>query len=587
MLAPWLGVSSSSLRQITLIAIFTMVVCGINLSFGFAGELALGHVAMFAAGAYTAGMLAKAGFSIWVTLPAAAGAASAVGLVSGVPGLRLGGWGLAMASFFLVILVPDVVKLFDSQTGGLIGLQGIPRAQMFGRELSSNQFYVTVVASMVFVTALLRNLVTSRHGSALLVMRQSRVLAQSLGIHVFRLKVTAYVLGAIPAGIAGALFAYLDRFIAPDYFGFDLAIALIAASVLGGSASVYGAFFGAALLQLGPLRTTVFDQYALVAYGAFLVLGGVFFSGGAAGLAGRISHGLVGGRRTRTIPPHPAAGDVTLPRFDGATLAVTGLTQDFDGLRALDGVTLTAEVGKITGLIGPNGCGKTTLLNVVSGFYKPTSGSILVGDADVTGEAPHAVARAGVARTFQTPHIPSSMTTLETVAAARYSTAPVGVLAAMLRLPRDRRKHRRDDAAARNALRLLDIEQFADEPAAALPLGRRRLVEVARSIASDPKVLLLDEPAAGLDETDLGQLEEGIRRVRDAGCTVLLVEHNFRMVCDIADHVYVLDSGRSLVEGPPEVVQRDEEVSRVYLGQVSAENKSVAASCSPADEALP
>lgn len=565
--APWIGVPSTSLRQLTLIAIFTMVVTGINLSFGFAGELALGHVAMFAAGAYTAGMMAKGGWELWATLPAAALAAAVIGLASGVPGLRLGGWGLAMASFFLVVLVPDVVNLLKDHTGGLIGLQGIPRAEFAGHTFTSNQLYLLITCSLVVVIALVRNLVLSRHGAALLVLRQSPVLAGSLGINVFRLKTLAYVLGAVPAGLAGALFVYLDRFIAPDYFGFDLAIALIAASVLGGSASVYGAFFGAALLQLGPMRSTVFDKYALVAYGAFLVLGGVFFSGGAAGLFGRFTRALVARRRAAggaRAATSKAAREVR--PLTGERLEVDHVTMDFGGLRALNELSLTAEPGKITGLIGPNGCGKTTLLNVISGFYAPTSGGIRLGGRPLPSGRAHRAARAGIGRTFQTPLIPSSMTTLEVVMAARYTSDYVGIVSAMLRLPKHRRQSRIDRVVATNALALLEIEHLADEPAAELPLGSRRLVEVARALAMEPHILLLDEPAAGLDEAEVANLSAAIRRIRDAGATVVLVEHNFRMVCDVADHIFVLESGRALIDGPPDVVQHDDAVRRIYLG---------------------
>jgi branched-chain amino acid transport system permease protein len=229
---------------------------------------------------------------------------------------------------------------------------------------------------------------------------------------------------------------------------------------------------------------------------------------------------------------------------------------------------LIARSGEVTGLVGPNGSGKTTLLNLISGLYRANGGDVTLGDHELAGVAPHRVARLGVARTFQTPVVPIGMTCLEVVASGRYSIDGANMLATVLRLPSWRRANRSRRAVALDMIALVGLQGLADQPASGLPLGSRRLVEVARALASRPRLLLLDEPASGLDEGEVDELAAVIRRVADAGATVLLVEHNFRMVCEVSDHIYVLESGRLLAHGTPEEIQHNEAVAASYLGQL-------------------
>jgi branched-chain amino acid transport system permease protein len=562
--APALGLSADNQRQVILITILALTVSGLNLSFGFAGELALGQVAVYATGAYLSGYLGSHGHTdIVLQLAAAAAAAVVVGIVTGIPGLRLGSWSLAMTSFFLVLLVPDVLNMLQGSTGGSLGLTGIANATFAGSVLTSRAYYVVVTITGVAWLIVLRNLVTSRHGTAFRVLRQSPVLAASTGISVYRMKLTAYALGSIPAGLAGCLFANLDHYLSPTTFGFDLAISILAASILGGSLSVYGAVVGATIMQLGPLESTSFQQYALVVYGGFLIVGGVLLSGGIAGLLN------AGWRRWVKRPDAPAPdapSEQGLGAIPGAALAVRGVSKRFGGMQALRDVDLTAPAGKITALIGPNGSGKTTLLNVISGFYRRDSGTITLGDADAEPSAPHQIARSGVARTFQTPSIPKGISVLEAVRAGRYALDRSSMAAAILRLPSYRRVRQADTAEAERVLALMGLLPLASEEAVALPLGTRRLLEVARALISRPRVLLLDEAASGLDEGEVERLGALIRAIRDAGATVVLVEHNFRLVLSLADEVYVLAQGEIIAHGPPEEIERHPRVLREYLG---------------------
>ncbi|MDF3306531.1 branched-chain amino acid ABC transporter ATP-binding protein/permease [Rhodococcus sp. T2V] len=574
---PEFGLGFALSRQVQLACILALVVSGLNLSLGYAGELALGQAAMYAAGAYTAGLMSIAGYTdIVLQLTASGLVALAVGIVTGIPGLRLGSWSLAMTSFFLVLLVPDIIAVFGDTTGGRNGLSGIEPATLFGEAIDADRFYMVVVIVAILWFAVLRNLVVSRHGIAFRTLKQSQVLASSVGISVFRMKLLGYAIGAFPAGLAGALFANIDMYVSPEAFGFTFATAVLAACILGGATSVYGAAVGAAIMQLGPNQSSEFQQYALVFYGGFLILGGVLLSGGLAKVAKQATARLdraagLTGRATRARP-----GGTDRPAMDpmsGRVLVVDGISKAFGGNQALDDASLRAEPGSITALIGPNGSGKTTMLNMICGFYRPDSGRILIGDTEVQGLAPERVAGCGVARTFQTPDIPDGVTVLEAVASGRYSTDRVSMLSTVLRLPRHRRVRAADIAEAERALEVVGLSHLRDETATALPLGMRRLLEVARSVVAEPRVLLLDEVASGLDEDEVERLAGLIRQLGDAGCTIVLVEHNFRLVLALADTIVVLAQGRVIAEGPPSEIEHNPRVLSEYLGVVAEDTE--------------
>ncbi|WP_375385253.1 ATP-binding cassette domain-containing protein [uncultured Microbacterium sp.] len=566
---PFLGMSYSVTRQVELTILLALIVSGLNLSLGFAGELAMGQVAMYAAGAYTAGMLSRAGVTeISIQLVAGALVALAVGLVSGIPGLRLGGWSLAMTSFFLILLVPDILSIFKDATGGRNGLSGIKPPVLFGHLLDVRSFYVLIVVVALLWFIVMRNLVVSRHGTAFRVLKQSPVLATSMGISVFRMKLTAYALGALPAGIAGVLFANLDRFISPEAFAFTFAMTVLAASIFGGSASVYGALIGAAVLQFGLNQATNFQQYGLIITGAFLLFGGVVFTGGIAGLFRGLVRRLDNSARRAVGYVEKPAGDAVVTKLDGAILQVDGVSKSFGGNKALSEVSIGAAPGSVTAIIGPNGSGKTTLLNLISGFYRTDAGSIALDGKPVQGVSSFQVAREGVSRTFQTPNIPEKLTVLEAVEAGRYAHDRASVLQAVLRTPRFRRIRRDDRAEAERALALVGLSAQRHIDADSLPLGNRRLLEVARSLIGSPKVLLLDEVASGLDEDEIEVLAELITRLRAAGLTIILVEHNFQLVLRLADDIYVLAHGKVIAHGTSAEIERNPRVMEEYLGVV-------------------
>lgn len=568
LLLPVAGPSYELTRQLQLTLILALVVSGLNLTLGYGGELALGQAAMYAAGAYTAGIMSAAGTSdLAVQILAGGAAALAVGILTGIPGLRLNAWSLAVVSFFLVLLVPDVVGVFEEHTNGNLGLSGMSLPTLLGRPLTDGDFYyaVVIVAALWFVV--MRNLLMSRHGLAFQVLKESPVLATSLGMSLFRTKLSLYALGAAPAGLAGALLANQDLFLSPEWFGLPLATGVLAATMLGGDRSIYGALFGAMLVQYGQDQSGEFAEFSLVFFGALLLIAGVGLRGGMAGLARKAIARLdraaaVGGE----IEAATETADLTIPPLRGGTLQAKGISKSFGGNQALTDVSLAAEPGRITAIIGPNGSGKTTLLNLMCGFYDPDDGTMRLDGNPLERNSADRIARKGIARTFQTPLIPPGVTVRDAVASGRYTTETSSFISAILRTPRHRRVHERDRERADEVLQLVGLAPLAEAEAATLSLGRRRMVEVARSVAANPKVLLLDEAASGLDEHEVQTLATVIGRIRASRCTVILVEHNFGLVLSLADTIVVLARGKVLTQGTPEEIAAHPEVRDEYLG---------------------
>lgn len=573
LIGPYFGViDASGARFIMLVGILSLLVSGLNMVLGYAGELSVGQVAFYAIGAYVAGFVGMTlGVNdILVGLLAVIGVAIVVGLITGIPSLRLGGWPLAMVTFFLVMITPNVIEVLAPWTGGGSGMP-IDRGTLLGMELDAYGFYVFVVVVVAAWFVVARNVILSPHGTGFLVLRQSPVLASSLGLSVFKTKLKVYVLGTIAPALGGALFAWMDGFVAPDTFTFGLAITVLAASVLGGGTSVYGAIFGAAVLEFTQDSLTGLNEYQAIVYGLFLIIIAILLPEGVTGWIKE----LVRKQRPAWFASDrahldPKTGDAHFfIEIKGRPITISGLHKSFGGNHAVRGVDLVAEPGQITALIGTNGSGKTTVLNMVNGLLKPDAGSIELGgrsSVSLAGAKPDAVAQAGVARTFQTPIMPKGVTTLDFVALGAYVSKHPSLLSTVLRLPTYTRGHREARETAFALLKNLGLEHTIDMDVDSLPLGNRRLVEVARCLAASPSVFLLDEVGSGLDEGDIERLEVLLRRIRDAGATIILVEHNFPLVMRLADKVHVLTRGETLIEGEPEVVRNDEAVIRDYLG---------------------
>jgi branched-chain amino acid transport system permease protein len=605
-LFPYWSGSGYWMLQLPLILCFALVVSGVNLSFGYAGELQLGQVFMFAVGAYVPMILAARNVMTDVVVLMLLGGvlAALVGILVALPALRIGGWSLAMASFFLVITIPDLTSIFQKYTGGLNGLSGIPSATLAGHTLSQTGLFEVTAVTTVLWFICYRNLVTSRYGVVFRVLRESPVLTKSLGFSTLRLKASVYALGALPAGIAGCLYGYLTLVLEPSTFGLSLGIGTVAASLFGGAESVYGVLFGAALLQLGPEKSAAFASYSPVIYGAFLIVAAILLRGGIA----RVGK-LALRRAARWIDPgtgdgaaaageHPAdaagrvrlhdwlsarraqgtdGGVVALSKVKGKRLGITNVTKSFGGVVALRDVSLTAEPGEVTALIGSNGSGKTTLLNVICGYAVPQAGSVKLDGQEIAGLTPHRIARLGIGRTFQTPTIPRGVSVRDVVASGRYAGDHIGFASSILRLPRYWRAQRADRREAMALLAMVGLTGVAGQEAASLPLGTRRLVEVVRALCSEPGMVLLDEPASGLNDEETEQLADLIARLAAAGATVVVIEHNFRFIRTISHTVHVLHLGQLIASGTAAKVAEDPQVIESYLGEAPGSTPAAAA----------
>jgi branched-chain amino acid transport system permease protein len=577
-LLPVEGLNSYWTRQAFLVLLLALVVSGLNLTWGYAGELVLGQVAIYAASAYAAGYFAAHYVNdLIVDGVIAVLVALVVGLISGIPGVRLGGWILAIVSLFLVILVPDVTVMLGSAVGGSGGLSGIPLPELFGHPISTNMYFTVAAVVTAGWFLIFRNLARSPHGRALLVMRESQVLASAIGANPRRLKLNAYLIAAIPAGIAGTLFAFLDGYVSPSSFGLNQAIELLAACIIGGAGTIYGPILGAVCIQAILSNSVLAGGDGLILYGAVLAASGIVFTRRVGVVTrlkvflGRHPIGLRLDKEKRdalevTRVQEPAVSSPELEAFDGRVLRVQNISKNFGGIPALASVTFEALPGQVTALIGPNGSGKTTLLNVICGFYRSDSGTVHVGEVDITGLPAYKIARAGLGRTFQTPIIPRGLTVAEVVACGRYGRAP-SWLSSAFRLPRFAQDERESKSVVGQHLTSFGLQRYADAQASSIPLGSQRLLELSRIVASRPSVLLLDEVASGLDINEIEELSEIVRAVCKAGATVILVEHNFSLVQRLAEQVIVLAEGALIATGSVVDIANNKVVLDHYLGR--------------------
>ena len=559
-------------QQVQTLALYILVAGGLAVAVSYTGLISVGHAALMAAGAYAAAYLAV---SLHMPFPIAVaggvGAAALVGLVLAVPTGRLGHFYFAMVTLGLGLITEQLLVEWN-WTGGYSGIVGVPQPSLFGVTLSPKWFYYLTIVLTGLVLLLLSNLMRSRFGRSFLLVRDDEIAAASAGIRPYSNKLQAFVVSAMPAGLAGALFAYQNSGTTPGSFNLNLGLFFLLAVVVGGRNSILGPIGGVALLFALPLYLREYRAYTNIIFGVILLVVLAIEPGGLA----------VGARRLRQSWRAWRAGGVLraggelklstsriLPDFVRATaggdLVITGLTKSFGGVRALDNVSLTLRAGQVSAVIGANGSGKTTLLNIVSGFYKRDAGRIRVGDRDLPTE-PAAVARSGIGRTFQTPKVLADQTVLENVMAGYAAAGQATMLEAAFRAGRAGRDER---IARERALALLEYMGLAGREydlAGELPHPHLRFLEIARALIVDPHFLLLDEPAAGLSNDEVAQLDHLVRALSQRGLGVMMVEHNIGLIMDIADVVVVLDSGVVVAEGDPARVQAMPEVARIYLG---------------------
>jgi len=542
-------------------ALLVIVAAGLNVLVGFTGQISLGHAGFYAIGAYAAALAAmRAGLPLWAATIVAIAAAALVGAVVAAAALRVTGPYLAMVTIAFGIIVEGVLVEWVSVTGGPGGIFNIPK-------LPLARYYWVVAAAAAVALWATANLRRSAWGRAFLAVKGSEVAAESLGLSPYHLRIVAFTVSAAFTGGAGALFAFLNGYISPDSFTLQQSILFLLALLFGGVNTIAGPVVGGLVLTLLPELLTRLADYRLILYGLLLLLS----------IYG-LPHGVVGAVTTRRSTPLPQRGTgqgAGEQKFEArppeTLLALDHVTVRFGGVTALDNVTLAVPSPGITAVIGPNGAGKTTLLNVLSGYYRPEAGQVTLGGLGIAGAAPHAIARLGVARTFQTAQLFGELTVADNVAVGLAGPRLGRLLGALAGLPATRRRERFFHAESRGRLAAHGLAALADGPADALAAGLRRRLEIVRALATGPRVLLLDEPAAGLTPSEVAELDAALAAVRDGGGpAMVLVEHHMDLVMALSDQVTVLDGGRVIARGAPADVQRDAAVIEAYLGAVPA-----------------
>jgi ABC-type branched-subunit amino acid transport system ATPase component/ABC-type branched-subunit amino acid transport system permease subunit len=556
--------------------------------------------------------------SFWLMLPVSAAIAAFFGVLFGAPTLRLKGDYLAIVTLGFGEIVPIVVRNTPTLTNGAMGLNGVAAPQFFGLNFGVNAtpYYYVGVALVAMLMLTSQRLKESRTGRAWMAIREDEIAAAAMGVDRVRYKLLAFATGAAFAGATGTLYVAKLQTATPDMFMFPVSVMILVMIVFGGIGSVWGVVVGALILQvlqswlledlsqwlqaLGRLVDIGWLQHVQLASSIELIFGVILVAmmlyrreglipatrrtpalsldeqaaqvarGGFAASPGFAAAGL--GRSDGDLG-RPDAGALPAEKtMAGPLLDIAGLTVHFGGLVALDAVDLRVPEGRVVAIIGPNGSGKSTLFNAVTGLVPMERGRIRLAGEEIAHLPPHRVLQRGVARTFQNLRLFPNLSVVENIMIGMHARLETGPLAALLRLPGERR----EEAAAR--ARALDILSLfgnrllprADHPASSLSYANRRRTEIARALASQPRLLLLDEPTAGMNPAETLELAEQIKSLHRSGLTILLIEHKLDVVVDLADRVVVLDHGEKIAEGDPDAVRRDEEVIRAYLGRSAA-----------------
>ena len=636
---PFVVTNPYYLHLVVVILIYSILLLGLDIVFGYTGEVSLGHAALLGIGAYASGIVAlKLGIGLIPSIPIGIAAAAVFGLLLALPALKVTGPYLAMVTLAFGTIVYTLINEMDFLTNGPLGItlqkplwwdlrdyaDQFPFFDMSTARLKEFEFYFLVAGCLLLSLVAINRLIASRYGRAFEALRDAPIASDCMGVSVYKYKVIAFVFSAGMAGLAGSLFAYSEQYVAPNNFGVELAIQFLLAVTLGGRKSRIGPMLGALIIVALPNLLADIDLFRIIAgvialvalisgaasyrradsklqvvipvvlcvaffafslalqkitdfklsiFGAMILFVVYYLPDGIYGFvraaAARLRPGLVHVHAVITARGDDAkVWSAYEPKVEPGKplLEVHGIVMQFGGLKALNNVDLAVMPRTIHGLIGPNGSGKSTMMNVLTGIYVPTAGDIRLEGTSLVGRNSPQIAASGIARTFQNVQIFGELTLIENVMVGLHHSYRGSLAEVVAGTSRAKREERDAQIRAASILRFIGLEALANEEARNLPYGKQRLLEIGRALALDPKLLLLDEPAAGLTAPDIRVLVEIIRKIRDHGITLILIEHHMDVVMSLCDTVTVLDFGQKIAEGVPAAVQADERVIAAYLG---------------------
>ncbi|MES2535544.1 MAG: branched-chain amino acid ABC transporter ATP-binding protein/permease [Pseudomonadota bacterium] len=566
------------LRILFMMCVYYLCAAGMNVLVGYAGQKSLGQAGLFAAGAYTAALLTSR-FAVdpWIALAAAAVVSGVFGVLIALPSLRVKGPYLAMVTLAFGIVVEKLVTEWTDFFGGPQGLYGIKPLGFGGVPLTSVQWAWFGILLCLVTHLLLRNLLRGRFGRALLSLQADEIASASVGVHVYRYKVLAFVIAAVTCGIAGALVAQQNQYINSDFISFHLSIFILLLVLFGGVGMLYGPLVGAVLLVLIDALLAQWPSVQHFVYGALLLFALYAMPRGVAGLFAGWFRPRQPAAPAKTAARRPFS--MQAPACAGLLLEVADVCKSYGGVRPAQDVCFRLEAGHIHALIGPNGAGKSTMINMLTGVIDPDQGRIRFLGTDIGGQPIHDICRRGVGRTFQNLRLFTDLSVLDNVLLGRHCRMTNGFWASLLALPSARRAEADACERALAILDLLDLAEVAYAPAGSLPYGLQRRVELARSLATEPQLLLLDEPAAGLNPQETADLGQLLVRISKLGITILMVEHHMDLVMSISDHITVLDYGIKIAEGTPAAVQANPAVIAAYLGAAVTDDMQEERAC--------